>query len=288
VAVHLDQVIEAQLAGEAVGPTEGLRRQPRSLAALAPGETRSLAGAAGIRAKQEPRGVIVALPLVVHSKRLARLNRDVSLHARAVTLPAMAEPIHEVLPGVLHWTARHPTAGLESGSHYLVEEGILIDPIAPPEGLDWFDGRHIAEILLTNRHHARSAFDLQDRLGATIRAPQTGMHELPGGRVQPYDFGEELSAGICPHAISETWPDETALEISGHRAIAIADGVINYDGLGFFADFLLGDDPEAEKQRLRDGFARLAAEVDFDHLLLAHGTPIVGDGREQLRRFAVG
>jgi hypothetical protein len=106
--------------------------------------------------------------------------------------------------------------------------------------------------------------------------------------VDRHEFGDELTAGIRPHAISESWPDETALEIPGHRAVAVADGVINYDGLGFFADFLLGEDPEAEKQRLRTGFARLAAEVDFDHLLLAHGTPIVGDGREQLRRFAAG
>jgi hypothetical protein len=200
----------------------------------------------------------------------------------------MSERIHEVLPGVLHWTGRHPSAGIESGSHYLVAEGILIDPIAPPEGLEWFDGREIGEIMLTNRHHTRSAFDLQDRLGATIRAPRTGMHELPEDRVRPYDFGEELSAGIRPHAISETWPDETALEIPGHRAVAIADGVTNYDGLGFFSDSLLGDDPEAEKRRLREGFARLAEEVDFDHLLLAHGPPIVGDGRERLRRFAAG
>ena len=200
----------------------------------------------------------------------------------------MPEPIHEILPGVLHWSAPHPSAGLESASHYLVDEGILIDPIAPPEGLERFDGREIAEILLTNRHHTRSAFELKDRLGVPIRAPRTGMHELPSDRVEPYDFGEELRGGIRPHAISETWPDETALEIPAHRAVAIADGVHNYDGLGFFPDYLLGDDPEAEKQRLRDGFARLAAEVDFDHLLLAHGTPILGDGRERLRRFAAG
>jgi hypothetical protein len=200
----------------------------------------------------------------------------------------MAERIHEVLPGILHWTARHPSAGIESGSHYLVAEGILIDPIAPPEGVEWFDGREIGEILLTNRHHTRSAFDLQDRLGVPVRAPQTGMYELPADRVQAYDFGDELSAGIRPHAISETWPDETALEIPGHRAIAIADGITNYEGLGFFDDSLLGDDPEAEKQRLRDGFARLAADVDFDHLLLAHGAPILGDGRERLRRFTAG
>jgi hypothetical protein len=201
----------------------------------------------------------------------------------------MPEPIREVLPGVLHWTARHPTAGIESGSHLLVAEGILIDPIAPPEGIDWFDGREIGEILLTNRHHTRSAFDLQDRLGIPIRAPRTGMHDLPADRVDPYDFGDELIAGIRPHAISETWPDETALEIGAHRAVAIADGVTTYGGgLGFFPDHLLGDDPEAEKQRLRDGFAKLAAEVDFDHLLLAHGPAVLGDGREQLRRFAGG
>jgi hypothetical protein len=198
----------------------------------------------------------------------------------------VAEPIHEVLPGVLHWTARHPTARLESCSHYLVEEGVLIDPIAPPEGLDWFDDKDVGEILLTNRHHTRSAFDLQDRLGATIRAPRTGMHGLPADRVQPYDFGDELAAGIRPHTISETWPDETALEIPSHSAVAIADGVINYDGLGFFADSLLGGDPEAEKQRLREGFARLATEVDFDHLLFAHGAPIIGGARDQLSRFA--
>ena len=113
----------------------------------------------------------------------------------------ISEPIHEVLPGVLHWSARHPSAGIESGSHYLVEEGILIDPIAPPEGVEWFDGREIREILLTNRHHTRSAFELQDRLGATVRAPRTGMHDLPADRLRPYEFGEELTAGIRPRAI---------------------------------------------------------------------------------------
>ena len=44
----------------------------------------------------------------------------------------------------------------------------------------------------------------------------------------------------------------------------------------------------AETDRLRDGFARLADEVEFDHLLLAHGTPVIGDARERLRRFAAG
>lgn len=198
----------------------------------------------------------------------------------------MPERIHEVIPGVLHWTARHPSAGIESASHFLVSEGVLLDPIAPPEGLAWFDDRSVAEILLTNRHHTRSAFDFQDRLGVPVRAPRTGMHDLPDERVQPYDFGDSLIGGIRPHAISETWADETALHIPSLRAVAIADGFHNYDGLGFFPDNLLGDDPEAEKQRLRDGFLALCDEVEFDHVLFAHGSPIVGDGRSVLREFA--
>jgi hypothetical protein len=166
-----------------------------------------------------------------------------------------------------------------------VDEGILIDPIDPPEGIEYFDDRGVTEILLTNRHHTRSAFELQDRLGIPVRAPRTGMDDLPADRVQPYDFGDELRAGIRPYAISETWPDETALEIPSHRAVAIADGLHNYDGLGFFPDHLLGDDPEAEKQRLRDGFLALCDEIEFDHVLFAHGAPILGTGKEALRRF---
>jgi hypothetical protein len=200
----------------------------------------------------------------------------------------MPERIHEVLPGVLHWTAPHPSAKIESASHLLVEEGVLIDPIAPPEGIDWFDDRSVEAILLTNRHHTRSAFDLQDRLDIPVRAPRTGMHDLPADRVEPYEFGDALGHGIRGYAISETWPDETALHLPGVRAVAIADGFHNYDGLGFFPDHLLGDDPEAEKQRLRDGFLALCEEIDFEHVLFAHGAPIVGDGREALRRFAAG
>ena len=199
----------------------------------------------------------------------------------------MAEAIHEVLPGVLRWTARHPSAGLESGSHYLVEEGILIDPIAPAEGLEWFDGKEIGEILLTNRHHTRSAFDLQDRSGSRSARRRRGWTSFrrPRAAVRLRRRAERR------HPAARDLRDlarRDGARDPRHRAVAIADGVTNYDGLGFFADSLLGDDPEAEKQRLRDGFARLAAEVDFDHLLLAHGTPILGDGREQLSRFAAG
>jgi hypothetical protein len=43
------------------------------------------------------------------------------------------------------------------------------------------------------------------------------VYDRPADRVQPHDFGDELTARIRPHAISDTWPDETALEIPRRR-----------------------------------------------------------------------
>lgn len=199
----------------------------------------------------------------------------------------MSEPT-EVIPGVLHWTARHPNLGMDVSSYYLLEERILLDPLLPGGGLDWFDGREPREILLTNRHHLRDCLTIRERFGTAIHAPETGMQDLPSEHVTPYAFGEELTGGIRPHAISPDWPDETALEIPAHRAVAVADGVINYGGLQFVPDDLLGEDAEHEKTLLRAGFAKVAESADFDHLLPAHGEPVIGDGREALRRFASG
>ncbi len=59
----------------------------------------------------------------------------------------------------------------------------------------------------------------------------------------------------------------------------------HYGGeLGFVPDSLLGDDPEAIKDGLTERFRPLL-ERDFDHLLFAHGDPIIGDGNDALRRF---
>jgi hypothetical protein len=44
----------------------------------------------------------------------------------------------------------------------------------------------------------------------------------------------------------------------------------------------LMDDPPATKRGLLAACSRLLAELDFEHLLLAHGGPVIGDGRELL------
>ena len=197
----------------------------------------------------------------------------------------MPEPIHEVLPGVLHYATEHPNIGADVSSYYLVEERVLIDPLTPPDGAEWFEGREPRAIILTNRHHLRDAVELGERFGAPVHAPRTGMHELPGDKVQPYDFGDELPGGITPHGVLESWPDETALEIPAHDAVAVADGLLHYGGLGFMPDKYLGDNAEHEKAELREAWTAFVDKVEFENLLPAHGAPLVGGARDAVRSF---
>lgn len=46
----------------------------------------------------------------------------------------------------------------------------------------------------------------------------------------------------------------------------------------------MGDDPELVKAGLRSAIVNLLKHP-FKHLLLAHGSPLVGGGKEALRRF---
>ena len=101
-----------------------------------------------------------------------------------------------------------------------------------------------------------------------------------------FDFGDELPGGVVVYEVDAICPDETALHITGHRALACADGVIRADGsgeLGFVPDWLM-DEPEETKRGLRQAYEQLF-ELDFDVLLLAHGQPVVSDGKEALRKF---
>jgi hypothetical protein len=66
----------------------------------------------------------------------------------------------------------------------------------------------------------------------------------------------------------------------------VADGAIRYgDDLSFVPDQYM-DDPEQDKAALKSGLGALAERLEFDVLLLAHGTPYPSGGREALRRFA--
>jgi hypothetical protein len=187
--------------------------------------------------------------------------------------------------GIRHWTAPHPKIGIDVSSYWLPELGVLLDPLSVPDDIEG-----VSEIVLSNRHHSRDAFEAARRFDAPVRAPRVGMHEFDeGDPVEPYDFEEPLAGGaITPHQVTELWPDDCALHIPSLGALAVGDSVVNYrNRLDFVPDEYMGD-AEAEKDGIRTGLARLADELEFEHLLLAHGAPFPGDGRQRLREFAQG
>ena len=196
--------------------------------------------------------------------------------------------MNEIAPGLWHWTVRHDHIGAEVSSYYLLSEGVLIDPMIPAEGIEWFEENGTPEhVLLTNRHHDRHSWRLRDAFGCSVHCIRNGVHELDGrGPVEPFDFGDELPGSVVVHEVDAIAPDETALHITGHRALACGDGVVGgrgSDELRFVSDWLM-DEPEDTKRGLREAYERLL-ELDFDALLLAHGQPVASGGKEALRKF---
>jgi hypothetical protein len=190
--------------------------------------------------------------------------------------------MEEIAPGIRHWAARHPSTGLDASSYWLPDAAVLIDPIATPDAVD-----RVETIVLTNRLHRRDSFAAHERFGVPVRVPRAGMHAYDDGDpVEPYDFGDALAGGaVVAYEVDAICPDEAALHMPSVRGLAVADGVHHYSAeLSFFSDGLM-DDPEQTKAGLRRAYGRLCGELDFEHLLTAHGTPLVGDGGERLREF---
>jgi hypothetical protein len=198
--------------------------------------------------------------------------------------------VRETVPGVYTWTNVHPRIGIEVSSHWVPAARAVIDPLlADHQGLDAFAEDPPQRVLLTNRHHLRSAERFAEELGCTISCHRAGLHEFEGGpEVVGFDWGEEVSPGIEALEVDAICEEETALLIVEARALSIADAIIGYGGkLAFVPDGLLGEDPEGVKRGIRAAFARLL-ERDFDSLLLAHGDPVARDGKRALRELCEG
>jgi hypothetical protein len=192
-------------------------------------------------------------------------------------------------PEIRHWSGRHPNLGMAVSSYALVAEGVLLNPLVPDDP-SVLDGVDLRAIVLTNRHHVRGSASLG---GGTlpVHVPQAGMWDLGDVDLdlRPYVDGDGLPGGLRAFEVGVLSPDEFAVHAPEHRALAVADGVMrDGDGpLATFPDHLLGDDPDAVRRGLGQAFTRACDELDFDHLLLPHGDPVVGDGRERLARFAL-
>src|SRR5947207_543643 len=189
--------------------------------------------------------------------------------------------MEEIRPGLWHWTAMHPKIKTTVSSYYVGASGTLIDPMVPPEGLEWFRTHRAPErIVLTNRHHYRQSDEFRAEFGCPVLCHEAGLHEFArDSEVEGFRFGDQLAPEITALEVGAICPEETALHIELHEGmLSFADGLIRRGELGFVSDGLLGDDPEGVKRDLRASLRSLL-DRNFDSLLFAHGDPMVGGGR---------
>jgi hypothetical protein len=209
----------------------------------------------------------------------------------------------QILPGLWHWTRVHEKIRIPVHSYYLEGARVLIDPMVPKEGLEWFRKHGPPEhALLTNRHHYRHSARFRRAFGLTVHCHRAGLHEFRSGqKVTPFEFGARLPGGTVALKVAVLCPEETAFGVpraawttgsgagasgDGH-ALAFGDALIRGRNgrLGFVPDAYMGEDAEGVKRGLRTAFRRLAKKP-FAHLLMAHGQPLVGRGKLALARFA--
>jgi len=201
----------------------------------------------------------------------------------------------EIVDGLFYWTGIHPRIGIRVSSYYLAPERVLVDPVlpSPPAHRGAWLLKHgpPEHILLTNRLHSRHSAKLVAAFGCTVWCNRAGLYHLvPSLKARPFDAGDHLPGDVRAVEIGVICPDESALLLPRVRAAAVADGIIRQGNgpLSFVPDDLLVDDPhdaERVKRGLKAAYRRLA-EQRFEHLLMAHGNPLLHDGRAALLAWA--
>jgi hypothetical protein len=202
--------------------------------------------------------------------------------------------MNEILPGIWHWTTPNSNIGdALVSSYWLDEPGVFIDPLLPDDaGAAWFDSRPLTPqaIVLANRHHYRDSAQIHQRWGCQVHVPTTGLHEFTDrDHVVGYEPGDELPGGLTAFVVGSLSPDEDGLFLESAGAIWLGDTLVRsmtdpVSAVGWVPDSLM-DDPATTKAGLLAAFTGVLGGYEFEHLLLAHGLPLIGDGREQLEQL---
>jgi glyoxylase-like metal-dependent hydrolase (beta-lactamase superfamily II) len=209
-------------------------------------------------------------------------------------------------PDIHRWTARHPEwhpryEWAQEVACFAVESGdtlVLVDPLAPADeepfwaALDRLveaSGASRIAVLITIHYHARSTTDVyrryRDRLDVSVHAHPSVRERLgadvPMNAIEP---GEPLPAGARAFAIGSPRRSETPILLPSAGALAFGDAVVGVEGeLRVWQ--LSGMSPRREwyEERFLPTLRPLL-ELDFEHVLVTHGPPVIGAGRERLRR----
>jgi glyoxylase-like metal-dependent hydrolase (beta-lactamase superfamily II) len=190
--------------------------------------------------------------------------------------------VKQLAPGLRRWTAFHPQWKQEVGSLAVdTSDGlVLIDPLIGEEEIP--QPQHV---LITTHWHVRSTSEIAERWPETrVWATSRPKGDPLRKRAKATDVfapGDELPGPI------EAWPTareaEVAFWLPEQRALVFGDVILGAKGGGLrlCPQSWLGkpkthDDLRKSLQPLLD--------LPVETVLVAHGEPVIEDGREELAR----
>ena len=195
--------------------------------------------------------------------------------------------MREIVPGILTWPSYSARFGYDFNG-FLVRRpdgNLAIDPVEPTDDdLATLTREGVARIILTNRNHYRAAARVREHTGARVavhpadadfvRAKGVAVDDLLAHFERVGPFVVVPAAGKSPGEIALHWPEKRLLLV-GDACVGTPPG-----GLSLLPPAVI-DAPDELRRSLR----RIAAELDFDTLLVADGESIVRAGRAALQRL---
>ena len=188
-------------------------------------------------------------------------------------------------PGLRRWTAWHDHWEEEVGAIAVdTADGlVLVDPIDPPDEL-----RRPAHVLVTVFWHGRSTKELPGRVWAGSRSARPlenrGVTVSEIVRLDGELAENRLPGGI--RAFQTARPSELVYWLPEHEALVVGDVLLGAgakpratdEPLRFCPERWLGKATHAD---LRESLRPLLG-LPVEHVLVSHGTPVVGGGRRAL------
>jgi glyoxylase-like metal-dependent hydrolase (beta-lactamase superfamily II) len=197
--------------------------------------------------------------------------------------------IREIAPGLSYWTAPHPdwrgaTDWPEDvGCVYYEapDTTIVIDPLVPKGEEDefwamldrWVEPRGLAvSVLLTAPWHQRSAAIVAERYGVIVWAHESAQRRLSF----PVQSGP-LPTGVEAFVPGGASEGQVAFLLREHRALVVAEFFMGVNG----GLRVLPAPAEQDSNAFYDSLRRLL-DLPIEHVLVAHGEPVLGDGRKRI------
>jgi hypothetical protein len=213
----------------------------------------------------------------------------------------------ELAADIRRWTAPHPewrprVAWAQEVACFAVTAGedlVLVDPLAPEDEESFWaeldrlvadSGARRLAVLITIHYHVRSAGPVYRRYRDRLEASVHGHPSISDGRlgpdvpVSPIEPGRPLPAGAQAFAIGKPRRRETPIYLPSARALAFGDAVVGVEGdLRVWESSDTGTNREWYEQRFLPTLRPLL-DLDVENVLVTHGPPVMGGGRDRLRR----